>query len=473
MTTRVRYSPAPTGEIHVGNARTALFNWLFARHVGGVFILRIEDTDRARTTDAAITGVQETLRWLGMDWDEGPVLQSERTARYAAAVDDLLARGSAYRCYCTDEETRARNDAARAEGRPPGYDGRCRDLTDDQRAGFEAEGRTAVVRFRTPDDGVSRFDDVVRGEVSVEWSLIHDFVILRSDGTPIFFLANAIDDIDMGITHVIRGEDLIDTTHRVLVLREALGGGPQPVYAHLPLVLAVDRAKLSKRHGAVAVEEFRDQGYLAEGVVNYLALLGWSPGEDTGEVLSLGELAAAFELERVTHSAAVFDAKKLEWVNGEWMRRLDAAELGRRLEPEARERFGDAFDRDVFEHAVRIGQERSPTLAQLLDQMAFLFVAEDELVIDADAWSRLESIESAGAVLDATIAHVESCEWTVDAINLVEPIKALGLKPGKVMAAVYVAVEGRAQGLPVFDGIWLLGRERALARLRAARTRLD
>jgi glutamyl-tRNA synthetase len=472
MTTRVRYSPAPTGEIHVGNARTALFNWLYARHVGGTFILRIEDTDRARTTDAAIAGVQETLRWLGMDWDEGPVLQSERTARYSAAVDDLLARGLAYRCYCTDQDTRARNDAARAEGRPPGYDGRCRDLTGAERAAFEAEGRSSVVRFRTPDDGVSRFHDVVRGEVTVEWSSIHDFVILRSDGTPIFFLANAIDDIDMGITHVIRGEDLIDTTHRVLALRDALGGGPQPVYAHLPLVLAADRAKLSKRHGAVAVEEYREQGYLSEGVVNYLALLGWSPGEDAGEIRSLDELAAAFELERVTHSAAVFDPKKLEWVNGEWMRRVDAADLAQRLEPDARLRFGDRFERAVYDHAVRIGQERSATLVELLDQMSFLFVDDDEFVIDPDAWARLESIESARDVLDATIAHVSTCAWEVDAINLVEPIKALGLKPGKVMAVVYVAIEGRAQGLPVFDGIWLLGTERALARLRAARARL-
>ena len=235
----------------------------------------------------------------------------------------------------------ARNEAARAEGRPPGYDGHCRDLDAAARDAFVAEGRTSVVRFRTPDDGVSRFDDVVRGEVAVEWAHIRDFVILRSDGSPIFFLANAIDDIDMRITHVIRGEDLIDTTHRVLALRAALDGGPPPVYAHLPLVLAADRAKLSKRHGAVAVEEYRAQGYLAEGVVNYLALLGWSPGDDTGEILSRDELATAFELERVTHAAAVFDPKKLEWVNGEWMRRLPTDELVRRVEPLARERFGD------------------------------------------------------------------------------------------------------------------------------------
>ena len=473
MTIRVRYSPAPTGEIHVGNARTALFNWLFARHVGGTFVLRIEDTDRARTSDANIAGVQDTLRWLGIDWDEGPLLQSDLTARHAAAVDQLLAEGHAYRCFCTAEEVQARTDARRAAGRPPGYDGHCRDLSDEQRAEYLVEGRTSVVRFRTPDEGVSSFVDVVRGEVAVEWSTIRDFVIQRSDGSPIFFLANAVDDIDMEITHVIRGEDLIDTTHRVLALRRALDGGAPPVYAHLPLVLASDRAKLSKRHGAVAVEEFRERGYLREAVVNYLALLGWSPGDDGDEILSRDELAAAFELERVTHAAAVFDQKKLDWVNGEWMRRLDTEELVARVEGDVRERFGSRFDPDVFLHAVRIAQERSVTLVQLVEQMDFLFVGDDAFVVDPDTWSKLDTVVGARDVLDIAIEHVESCDWTVDAINFVDATKARGLKPGKVMSAVYVAVEGRAQGLPVFDGIWLLGRERSLARLRAARDRLD
>jgi glutamyl-tRNA synthetase len=467
---RVRYSPAPTGEIHVGNAHTALFNWLYARHTGGTFILRIEDTDRARTTDAAIAGVQETMRWLGLDWDEGPVLQSTRAARYAEAARRLIADGHAYRCYCTEEEIRERNDAARAAGRPPGYDGHCRDLGEAQRAAYEAEGRSSVVRFRTPDDGVSRFHDVLRGDVVVEWALIRDFVILRSDGTPIFFLANAVDDMDMEITHVIRGEDLLDTTHRVLALREALGGGAQPVYVHLPLILAADRAKLSKRHGAVAVEEFRDQGFLPEGLVNYLALQGWSPADDR-EVLSIDEIVAEFQLDRVTHAAAVFDHKKLDWMNGQWMRRLPLEELARRAEPEARARYGDRLDPEVFAQAVAIGQERATTLVQLVEQMDFLFV-EGRLALDDDARERIESTERAPEVFDAAIGHLERCEWTVDAIDLRQVIEALGVKPRKVMPALYAAVEGRAQGLPLFDSIWLLGRDRALERLRAARERL-
>jgi glutamyl-tRNA synthetase len=468
---RVRYSPAPTGEIHVGNAGTALFNWLYARHEQGVFILRIEDTDRSRTTDAAIAGVQDTLRWLGLDWDEGPVLQSDRTHLYREAVDRLLAAGLAYECYCTEDELKQRTEAARASGRATGYDGHCRDLTPAERAALAAEGRTSVVRFRTPDTGVSRFHDLIRGDVEVEWSLIHDFVILRSDGSPIFFLANAVDDIDMEITHVIRGEDLLDTTHRVLALREALGGGPQPVYAHLPLILAADRAKLSKRHGAVAVEEFRERGYLPEALVNYLALLGWS-APDGREILAPDELVADFELERVTHASAVFDPKKLDWMNGQWIRRLELDELARRVEPEARARFGDRLDLDVFRDALAIGQERATTTVQLVEQMDFLFVDEADFAIDPDSWSKIESTERVRDVLDVVIGHIEQCEWTIEALDLRGLIEALGIKSRKVMPALYAAVEGRAQGLPLFDSVWLLGRERALRRLRAVRERL-
>jgi glutamyl-tRNA synthetase len=469
---RDRYSPAPSGEIHVGNARTALFNWLYARHEGGAFILRIEDTDKSRSTDAAIAGVQDSLRWLGLDWDEGPVLQSERSDLYQDAVDRLRAAGLAYDCSCTEDELKARNDAAVAAGGTPGYDGHCRDLTTEARAELAAQGRTSVVRFRTPDTGVSRFHDLVRGDVEVEWSLIRDFVIVRSDGSPIFFLANAVDDIDMEITHVIRGEDLIDTTHRVLALREALGGGPQPVYAHLPLILAADRAKLSKRHGATAVEEFRAAGYLPEALVNYLALFGWAPA-DGREILSPDELVAEFDLERVTHASAVFDAKKLDWVNGQWIRRLDLDELARRVEPDARARFGDGFDPDIFRDALAIGQERASTTVQLVEQMDFLFVADDEFSIDEASWAKLESTERVREVLDVVIAHIEECEWTIEALDLRELIEGLGIKSRKVMPALYAAIEGRSQGLPLFDSIWLLRRDRALDRLRAARARLD
>ena len=467
---RLRFSPAPTGFLHIGSVRTALFNWLHARHTGGTFILRIEDTDVARSTQESIDQIQQVLRWLGLEWDEGPVLQSGRFDVYLAAAQRLLDEGKAYECFCTEEEVRARNDDAIREGRTPGYDGRCRNLSADERAALIAEGRPRSIRFRTPDEGRSAFQDVVRGEVSVEWSTIPDFVIVRSNGTPVFFLANAVDDVDMDITHVLRGEDLIDSTHRVLALRRALGRDDQPVYAHLPLILGQGGGKLSKRHAAISVEEYRDAGYLPSALLNYLALLGWGP-EDGREVLSVDELIAEFDLERVIQSAATFDPKKLEWMNGEHIRRLTAAELQAAVLPFARARYGGRLDVPRFEKAVELAQERATTLVQIAEQMAFLFTPDEVLEIDAASWERLTKVEQAPAILDAVIDFVTNCEWG-DQIDPRPAIEALGLKPGKVMHVVYTAIQGRAAGLPLFDSIALLGRESSLRRLRAARAKL-
>jgi glutamyl-tRNA synthetase len=469
---KVRFSPAPTGSLHIGGARTALFNWLYARHHHGTFVLRIEDTDVARSRDEWVVGIQDTLRWLGLDWDEGPFLQSSRFDLYLDAAARLLAQGDAYECYCTEDEVKERNDAAVAAGRPPGYDGRCRALTVEQRAAMTAEGRPRSVRFRTPDEGVSRFTDLIRGEVQVEWSLIHDFVIVRSDGAPIFFLANAVDDLDMGITHVIRGEDLIDSTHRVLALRRALGSAEEPQYAHLPLIVdAESRAKLSKRHGAVALEDFVAAGYVPEALSNYLALLGWAPA-DGEEVLSAGELVEQFDLDRVTHAAAGFDRDKLDWLNGEWIRRLGLDDLVGRIEPRARERFGADVDADVVAAATGIAQERAVTLMQVIDQMAFLFVDEVAFEITPEMWEIVEGTDRITEVLDAVVAHVETCEWSPEALALQPATDALGIKFRKVAKAIYVVIEGSDRGLPVFDSMFLLGRDRTLARLRAARARL-
>ena len=473
MTVRVRFSPAPSGELHVGSARTALFNWLFARHEGGTMLLRIEDTDTARTREEWVDKIGETLTWLGIDWDETPWRQSERVGEYLAAADALLSSGPAYECYDTPGELDAMNEARKAARLPPGYDGRGRELTAEDRARLAAEGRPRTVRFRTPDEGRSTFTDIVRGEVSVEWSTISDFVIVRSDGSPLFFLANAVDDLAMGITHVVRGEDLIDTTHRVLAIRRALSDAPLPVYAHLPLILQANRAKLSKRHGAVAVEDFRSRGILAEGLFNYLALLGWAPSDDR-EVMTRDEIVAAFTLERVNPSSAVFDDKKLEWLNGEWIRRITLDDLIERLRPFVAAHAG-ALGEDRLRAAAAVGQERATTLVALAEQMAFLtddaraggFTVADEV------WSGVVAVERGADVLDTVIAHVEHCAWDVDAIGeMRDGIKELGVKPGKVMKIIYVAVEGRPAGLPLFDSIHLLGRDESLARLRAARSRL-
>ena len=454
----------------MGSARTALFNWLYARHVGGSFLLRIEDTDATRTREEWVDAIGDTLRWLGLDWDETPWRQSQRLEDYRAAADRLIASGHAYECFETPEELDELHAARQAAGLPPGYDGRGRDLSAADRARLAAEGRPRTVRFRTPDTGRSSFTDIVRGEVTVDWSTISDFVIVRSDGSPLFFLANAVDDLAMGITHVIRGEDLIDTTHRVLAIRAALDPGPPPQFAHLPLILQADRSKLSKRHGAVAVEDFRARGILPEALFNYLALLGWAP-EDEHEVLARDELAAAFSLERVTHSAAVFDEKKLEWINGEWIRRIELDDLVRRLAPLARERYGDALGEEELRAAAEIGQTRATTLVALVDQMGFLASGAD-LTIGDDVWEQVAGVPDAPAVLDAVLAHVQSCPWEFDAIKeMLDHIKALGAKPKKVMPVLYVAIEGRAAGLPLFDSMLLLGRDTALARLRAARAR--
>ena len=481
---KVRFSPAPTGSLHIGGARTALFNWLYARHQlssggAGVFVLRIEDTDVARSREEWVVGIQDTLRWLGLDWDDGPYLQSTRFDLYLDAAARLLAQGDAYECYCTEDEVKERNDAAVAAGRPPGYDGKCRALTPDERVALAAEGRPRTIRFRTPDEGVSTFTDLIRGEVSVEWKLIHDFVIVRSDGAPIFFLANAVDDVDMGITHVIRGEDLIDSTHRVLALRHALvgasGATEDPQYAHLPLIVDPEsRAKLSKRHGAVALEDFRDAGYLPEALLNYLALLGWAPA-DGEEVLAADELVAQFDLDRVTHSAAGFDRDKLDWLNGEWIRRLALDDLVQRVEPMARERFGAHVDREVVAEATGIAQERAVTLDQMVEQMRFLFVDEGDFEIAPEAWSVVSGTDRVAEVLDAVIAHIDDCDWTHDGVDFRATLIELGFSKKQVrtvMRALYAVIEGTPQGLPLFESMVLLGRERTLYRLRAARDRL-
>jgi glutamyl-tRNA synthetase len=467
---RLRFSPAPTGFLHIGSVRTALYNWLHARHVEGTFILRIEDTDVARSTQESVDQIQHVLHWLGLEWDEGPYLQSARFDAYLSAAARMVGEQLAYECYCTEVEVKERNEQAMRDGRPPGYDGRCRNLTADERAERREDGRPVSIRFRTPDEGRSTFTDIIRGEVSVEWSTISDFVIVRSNGTPVFFLANAVDDLEMDITHVLRGEDLIDSTHRVLALRRALGHDNQPLYAHMPLILGPGGAKLSKRHGAVSVEEYRDAGYLPAALINYLALLGWGP-EDGREILTLDELVAEFVLERVNTSAATFDTKKLEWMNGEHIRALPLPELVSAVLPFARDRYGDRLDIPRFEAAVALAQQRATTLVQIADQMAFLFTADDDLELDPASWEKAKGVERAAEILDAVIDHVEHCEWSA-AIDPRAAIEGLGVKPGKVMHILYTAIEGRGQGLPLFDSISMLGRASALHRLQAARARL-
>jgi glutamyl-tRNA synthetase len=427
---RVRFAPSPTGFLHVGGARTALFNWLFARHTGGTFILRIEDTDVERTREEWVDGIQSTLRWLGLDWDEGPFRQSQRAPLYADAAERLIASGHAYR---EDE----------------------------------------VVRFRTPDDGTTTFTDVIRGDITVDNGTLEDFVIVRSTGHPTFYLANAVDDIDMGVTHVIRGEDLLPSTARVLLLRAALGATEQPAFAHLPLLVGQDRQKLSKRHGDVALEDYRDKGYLPEALRNYLALLGWAP-RDGREIASIDELVSEFRLEDVTKAAAFFDHQKLDHINGEYIRALPIATFVRESLPwlETDPPWPpERFDPDAFDRMAPLVQERVKTLAEVPAMVDFLFL--DAPMIDDKSWQKAMK-PPAAAVLDDAIAEYEKCDWTADVLHEVTQGvgERRGLKLAKAQAPIRVAVTGRSVGPPLFESLAVLGRERVLDRLRAARAGL-
>jgi glutamyl-tRNA synthetase len=470
---RVRFSPAPTGYLHLGSARSALFNWLFARSTGGTMLLRVEDTDLERSRPELIEAILDSLRWLGIDWDGEPVHQSDRVALHRQAVDRLLEGGHAYRCDCPQDQVRAR---AEARGGPPGYDGHCRER-------HVAPGPGVVVRFRTPDEGATAFSDVVRGEVSFDHAHLEDFVVLRSDGTPMFLVANAVDDVDMGITHVIRGEDLVNVTPKVLLVREALGVRDRPVFAHLPLVLNERRQKLSKRRDDVAVADYRARGYLPAAMTNYLALLGWGP-PDGVEVRPVEEIVRLFRLEDVNKAGAVFDVQKLTHVNARHIEALPTSAFVEVATPFlAAEPWGDAVVADPapFEAMAPVVQERTHTLLDVAPMVDFLYL--DEPPADEGAWEKVMVRGRAAAeILDGVIDAYERIEAGafVHEPDQREPLKAAlqqvgerhGLKLGKAQAPVRVAVTGRTVGPPLFESLAVLGRERTLARLRAARARL-
>jgi glutamyl-tRNA synthetase len=456
VTARVRFSPAPTGFLHVGGARTALFNWLYARSVAGTFILRIEDTDAALSRDDLIEGIQRTLRWLGIDWDEGPYRQSQRAGAYTDAAARLRDAGHAYYCDCTrdDVQARTKDDA--------GYDGWCGN-----------RGLTAgALRFRAPDEGATVVHDLIRGDVTFEHATIEDFVVQRTDGSAVFLLANAVDDLEMAVTHVIRGEDLLASTPKVLLIRQALGDTAPPVYAHLPLIVNEKRQKLSKRRDDVAVEEYRERGYLAEAMRNYLALLGWAPADDR-EILPIEDMVAEFRIEDVKPSPAFFDVKKLEAINAEYIRALPVATFVRESLPwlETDPPWPpERFDLAVFEAVAPMVQERARTLAEVPAMVDFLFL--EEPAIDEAAWDKAITRNPAAAgVLEEAIACYRDAHWDVDELHRLTAAVAdrHGLKLAKAQAPIRAAVTGRSVGPPLFESLHLLGRETTLARLGRAK----
>ena len=480
---RVRFAPSPTGNLHVGAVRTALFNWVFARHHGGTLVLRIEDTDSARSTEESYRNVLGSLRWLGIDWDEGPeaggghgpYLQSERRDTYAEVAGQLLAGGHAYRCYCATEEVEARAKA-RPKGAPSGYDGHCRELTEEQVAAFEAEGRRSVLRMRMP-DGEIVFDDLVRGEVRFDTAHVPDYVVVRANGDPLYTLTNPVDDALMGITHVLRGEDLLSSTPRQIVMYAALaaigvGPGRTPIFGHLPFVMGEGNKKLSKRDKGGGLEEYQRLGYLPEGLLNYLALLGWAIAEDR-DVFTMAEMIEAFDIRRVNANPARFDPKKCQAINAAHVRLLEPAEFATRIVPSL-VAAGLVTDppgpeqQSLINSVVPIIQERTNTLSEVPDLVRFLFVPDDELEIQPDAGLKPDAVPTLTAAREALAGLDVFDHASIEAALRTALIEGLGLKPRHAFGPLRAAVSGRRISPPLFESLELLGKESALRRIDAA-----
>jgi glutamyl-tRNA synthetase len=472
---RVRFAPSPTGFPHIGNIRTALFNWLFARHNSGTFILRIEDTDVARRVDGAVEMIIDSLRWLGMDYDEGPIYQSERLDKYREAADRLIAQGKAYRCYCSPERLDAMRKEQMQNKQPPGYDRACRDLTDSQRAEFENRGIVPVVRFKSPREGMTEYNDLIKGEITFDNSTLDDFVLLKSDGYPTYHLANIIDDHEMDITHVLRADEWISSTPRHVLLYAALGWQP-PHFGHLPMILGSDRSKLSKRHGATSINEYREQGFLPETMINFLSLLGWSLDDKT-EVMSCEEIIRNFSLERVSKTAAIFNKEKLEWMNGVYIRGLSAEGLAERTMPYLEQGLAAEIERPLDSGYIRkiipLIQERARTLDEIPGLIDFFFT--DELEYDTAMLVGKMEPEQALNALKTAMAKLENLNnWIAGPMETeMRPLcEELALKPAVFFGMLRVAVTGRTVSPPLFQTMEVLGRERSFTRLNAALDRL-
>ena len=477
---RVRFAPSPTGDLHVGNIRTALFDWAYARHTGGTFIFRIEDTDKERVTDEYIQRAIDTLKWLGLNWDEGPevggpngpYLQSERLEIYREWADKFLASGAAYHCYCSSEELEAERERQRAANVAPGYGGTCRSITAEQIEKFKAEGRKPVLRMRM-DDGSTTFVDEIRGEVSFDHKFVPDFVLMRADGSPLYTLAVAVDDVMMKVTHVLRGEDLLSSTPRQIQVYKAMGLTPDeyPTFAHLPFVMGQDNAKLSKRNGEVSIAWYREQGYLPEAICNYLALLGWSPGDDK-EDISMKELIELFEVHDVHSSPARFDMKKLEAINGDKIRALDPTEFLNRALPFLKDAGvinGTDSEIELVKKALPIIQERIVKLGEIPAMLKFLFVSE--LVIESDSKEKIKDDQSKQVLKRALEVLEPLSTWSHESIEgalRTALIEEMALKPRVAFGAVRIAATGSHISPPLFESMELLGKDASIARIKAA-----
>jgi glutamyl-tRNA synthetase len=488
MTVRVRYAPSPTGEPHVGNIRTALFNWLFARHQGGVFIVRLEDTDRARYVEGAEQAIFESLAWLGLDFDEGPdpadpgrdigdrgpYVQSRRLETYRRHVAQLMEAGHAYRCYCTPERLDQVRKDLQQRRLPPKYDRHCRDLPEAERQRLESEELPAVVRFRTPLSGRTAFHDLIRGDITFENDTLDDFVLLKSDGFPVYHLANVVDDRLMGVTHVLRGDEWLSSTPRHVLLYQAFGWEP-PTLAHLPMILGPDRSKLSKRHGDTSVLDFRQRGFLPEALFNFLALLGWSL-DDRTEIIDRETFVRHFSLDRVLANPAVFNFDKLTWMNGVYVRELPEEELAERTAPFL-EREGRPVDRGLLRRVVPLIRERIKLLTEA-EEMAGFFFLEGELDYGTELLLGRKFADdpaAASGALETVLRRISDLQpWDHETLEgTIRPLaEELALKTGDLFGLIRVAVTGRTAAPPLFETMAALGRQRTLERLHSATRRL-
>ena len=478
---KVRFAPSPTGDLHVGNIRTALFDWAYARHTGGIFLFRIEDTDRSRVTDEYIAAAIDTLKWLGLSWDEGPevggphgpYLQSQRLDIYSEWADRFIKQGDAYYCYCSPDELEARREAQKESGQAPGYDGKCRSISDEDLARYRAQGREPVIRMRMP-EGSTTFTDVIRGECTFDHNFVPDFVLVRADGSPLYTLAVAVDDVLMEVTHVLRGEDLLSSTPRQIRVYQAMGvkAKDYPLFAHLPFVMGTDNAKLSKRNGETSIAWYREQGFLPEAICNYLALLGWSPGDDR-ENLTLKELTELFTIERVNSNPARFDMKKLENINGDKIRALTLDDFYQWSLPFLQKAKVVATpitneQESVVRQALPIIQERLIKLSEIPGMLAFLFTEKVDL--DPDSVAKYLDGDAKGIISKAIEVLTPLSTWSHEAIDgalRAALIEQMGLKPRLAFSAIRVAITGSHISPPLFESMEILGRERVLARLAA------
>ena len=481
---RVRYAPSPTGFPHVGNIRAALFNWLFARRYGGSFIVRIEDTDVARTVEGALEAILEGLRWLGIDWDEGPVVngdfgpyfQSERLDLYHQAAERLVAQGNAYHCFCSPERLGEMRAEQSRRKQPPGYDRHCRHLSREEIRDKEQADIIPVVRFKMPLEGQTEFQDIIRGRVRFENATLDDYVLLKSDGYPTYHLASIVDDHAMRISHVLRGEEWLSSTPRHLLLYRAMGYEP-PEFAHLPMILGPDRSKLSKRHGAVSITDYQEQGFLPETMLNFLALLGWSLDDKT-EIISRKELVANFSLERVSQTAAIFNHEKLEWMNGVYIRGLSLDEFTRRALPVLEKGLPAEVKRplsiDYVKQIMPLIQDRARRLTEVVELSRFFFDTDLEYETNQLIGKKMDLKDALNALKVSLerLNPLTSFETGPLEVILRPLAEELELKTGQLFGTLRVAVTGQTAAPPLFETMAVLGRERCLERIKAAINRL-